>query len=252
MPLGARGGAVGGAIAGAAGSGTGLAGAGARGGARGAARGFKRTKKKQLQMWQEQALLRTRAATHQAAKQSLGRQIKDLKDALASRSATLEELDEAFKREVRSIGIPVNGEPRIDTKTYLPTVGAVSFEALQASGGGASTALNIAYHLALLTYDINNLNVLMPRLLIIDSPRKAIGNSDADRELGRRIYERISTVTKTFGSKIQIILADNDVPEDIITTPQIRLTAQRSTVPGVINAGVGQAVRVEDLVVAER
>jgi hypothetical protein len=88
-------------------------------------------------------------------------------------------------------------------------VGDTAFEDLQASGGGASTALNIAYHLTLLTTALNiayhltllttaldHPDVLLPSLLIIDSPRKAIGTVDRDRELGRRIYTRLATLAE--------------------------------------------------------
>jgi hypothetical protein len=43
-------------------------------------------------------------------------------------------------------------------------------------------------------------------------------------------------------------VADNDIPGDIITShPAIELTSERSVVPGVINTGVGQGQRVEDV-----
>lgn len=121
-------------------------------------------------------------------------------------------------------------------------------EALQASGGGASTALNIAYHLTLLTAALDSPGVLLPNLLIIDSPRKAIGNSQSDRALGRSIHARLVTLAETYKNKIQLIIADNDLPLDIVTpNPVIELTSQRSTVPGVTNTGVGRGKRVEDM-----
>ncbi|GAA3121515.1 hypothetical protein GCM10010466_10540 [Planomonospora alba] len=104
-------------------------------------------------------------------------------------------------------------------------MGDPTFENLRASGGGASTALNIAYHLTLLTTALDHPDVLLPNLLIIDSPRKAIGKD-----------------------RIQLIVSDNDIPAEFVTKRNtIVLTSERSAVPGVTNTGVGEGQRVEDL-----
>ncbi|MEV1173929.1 hypothetical protein [Nonomuraea sp. NPDC049784] len=164
------------------------------------------------------------------------------------RGAQLDDISAAFGDEVNLIGIPTDGTARIDPDTFLPLVGDTAFEDLQASGGGASTALNIAYHLTLLTTALDHPDVLLPSLLIIDSPRKAIGTVDRDRELGRRIYTRLATLAEAYKDRIQLIVADNDIPAELVTTRNtIVLTSERSAVPGVTNTGVGEGQRVEDL-----
>ncbi|MGP3932166.1 hypothetical protein [Nonomuraea sp. KM88] len=91
-------------------------------------------------------------------------------------------------------------------------------------------------------------DVLLPSLLIIDSPRKAIGTVDQDRELGRRIYTRLATLAEAYKDRIQLVVADNDIPAELVTTHNtIVLTSERSAVPGVTNTGVGEGQRVEDL-----
>lgn len=202
-----------------------------------------------MRQWQRLTALSDRALDFKKREKALNLEIKAYRDRLGQDGdARLSELSSEFTAEVLRLGIPVQGEAHIDPNTYLPMVGDSSFETLQASGGGASTALNIAYHLTLLLNAVGDPNVLLPSLLIIDSPRKAIGNSEADRALGRAIYSRIRTITDLLGNKLQIIVADNDPPNDIVSRiPRIELSSDHSVVPGVRNTGVGRGSRVEDL-----
>ncbi|MDG4768031.1 AAA family ATPase [Solwaraspora sp. WMMD406] len=199
-------------------------------------------------MWRRLDQLRAQVALHRKNDRQIAVDITEREKALRRRGAQLEDIDEAFKEEIERIGIPVDGVARIDPTSFLPLVGDTAFEDLQASGGGASTALNVAYHLTLLTTAIDYPGVLLPDLLIIDSPRKAIGNREPDVALGRRLYARLVTLAETYGKKIQIIVADNDIPTGIVSThATIDLTSQHSVVPGVTNTGVGQGQRVEDV-----
>lgn len=199
-------------------------------------------------MWRRLDQLRSQAAGHRKAQRQLQLDITEREKALRARGAQLDDISAAFKDEVERIGVPVDGTPRIDPTSFLPLIGDTEFEALQASGGGASTAINIAYHLTLLTTALDHPDVLLPNLLIIDSPRKAIGTSEADLTLGRSIYARLEALSRAYEDRIQLIVADNDIPTDIVTShTTIALTSQHSVVPGVTNTGVGQGQRVEDL-----
>ncbi|MEV0586746.1 hypothetical protein [Nonomuraea sp. NPDC050310] len=201
-----------------------------------------------IEMWRRLEEVRAQAAAYRKTDRQLKVDITERERALRARGAQLDEISAAFTDEVNLIGIPTDGTARIDPDTFLPLVGDTAFEDLQASGGGASTALNIAYHLTLLITALNDPNVLLPSLLIIDSPRKAIGTVDRDRELGRRIYARLATLVEAYKGRVQLIVADNDVPPELVTTRNtIVLTTEHSAVPGVTNTGVGEGQRVEDL-----
>ena len=200
------------------------------------------------QMWRRLDQVRNEAAAHRKTDRQLKVDITEREKALRARGAQLDDISAAFAEEVNLIGVPADGNAHIDPGTFLPLVGDTAFEDLQASGGGASTALNIAYHLTLLTTALDHPDVLLPSLLIIDSPRKAIAAGDRDRELGRRIYARLVTLAEAYKDRIQLIVADNDIPAELVTTRNtIELTSERSTVPGVTNTGVGEGQRVEDL-----
>lgn len=58
----------------------------------------------------------------------------------------------------------------------------------------------------------------------------------------------MATLAEAYKDRIQRIVADNDIPAELVTTRNtILLTSERSTVPGVANIGVGEGQRVEDL-----
>jgi hypothetical protein len=196
-------------------------------------------------LWRQLDSQRTTLREHKKTDRALHVDIKARTEYLEQRGDVLDDLNELFREQVAELGIPVQGTPSIDRDTFLPMIGNTDFEALQASGGGVSTALNVAYHLTLLAYSANRQNNF-PNLLIIDSPRKAIGNTPADQALSERIYRRLITLSELL--KVQLIVADNDVPLDNIRgAHRIELTADRTAVPGIRNTGVGRGTRVEDL-----
>jgi hypothetical protein len=98
---------------------------------------------------------------------------------------------------------------------YLPYSNGVKFDQIQASGGGILTALHIAYSLSLIDVSLDDANVLLPAFLIIDSPRKAIGQTYDDAALSLRIYKRLISLAGS--GRIQLIVADNDLPQDART-----------------------------------
>lgn len=179
----------------------------------------------------------------------LDREIRQLTGNAADREQRLAEISAVFAEEVRLMGVNVNAEPSISPDKYLPMIGNSDLETLQASGGGSTTAINVAFSLALLTYSISHGDVLLPSLLIIDSPRKGIGRTEqADQVLARRVYERIRNVAQALGGIGQLIIADNDAElGDETDVSLIRLTERDSAVPGVPNTGVGTQRKVEDV-----
>ncbi|QFU86614.1 hypothetical protein [Amycolatopsis sp. YIM 10] len=86
--------------------------------------------------------------------------------------------------------------------------------------------------------------MLLPSLLIIDSPRKGIGRTEtADQKLAEEVYRRLKPwVSPSKGE--QLITADNDAElggeKDVSL---IRLPEKDSAVPGVPNMGVGTRPR---------
>ncbi|MFG2135110.1 hypothetical protein ACGFNV_46325 [Streptomyces sp. NPDC048751] len=83
-------------------------------------------------------------------------------------------------------GCPGPVKPRVFPTAVFQTLAQAArhntpFESLQASGGSLQAGVNIAYHLALLECGLTHPDVLVPSILIIDSPRKALGSNPDDQ-----------------------------------------------------------------------
>jgi DNA repair exonuclease SbcCD ATPase subunit len=166
--------------------------------------------------------------------------------ALAARGQLVDDLSQGFLTLLAELHLPWVRTAVIDPKTYLPVIDGDPFESLQASGGGITTCVSIAYSLALLEFGLTHPDVLVPSLLIIDSPRKALGNNPDDQERGNRIYGRFKALADAYGDRVQLIIADNDtapIPSDTFST--IPLDYNHPMVPGVAHPGPEHAHRAE-------
>jgi hypothetical protein len=131
-------------------------------------------------------------------------------------------LSRIFRGIVQAIQLPnATGRARVDLDTLLPWVDEQSFAQ---RGGGARSAVSIAYSLALLTYTLENDIATLPSLLVIDSPQKNFGANRNDKLLAHRIYERFLDLMQErqawdhagrFARPYQLVIVDNDIHADI-------------------------------------
>lgn len=165
-------------------------------------------------------------------------QLGALRTELAERREGVHELSELFREIVEQAQLPWYESARIDDRSYLPIVNNGTFEAL--SSGGMKTVVNVAYHLALLTHGLVHSELLIPRLLIIDSPAKNLGVSENDRSQADRIYRRIATLADAYSQPFQVIVADNDPPSvPVPIAKRIDLSYSEPLIPGVAHPGPG-------------
>ena len=143
-------------------------------------------------------------------------ELHDLRTDLISPANLLQHLRGVLRNILRRIELPhFTGRIRIDPDSLLPVIDGLDFDQ---RGGGARSAVSIAYSLALLAVTQEDSGSLLPTLLMIDSPRKNFGASDTDRALADRIYSNLLEYVVTWsGSRVgiretsfQIIIADND------------------------------------------
>jgi hypothetical protein len=130
-------------------------------------------------------------------------------------STLVHDLQLILKRIMDKVQLPHwTGRAWINPETFLPVIDGMAF---RQRGGGARSAVSIAYSLSLLTYALENASTTLPALLMIDSPRKNFGASASDQGLSDRLYEQILDYLKSWSgargasrSPFQIIIADND------------------------------------------
>jgi hypothetical protein len=158
---------------------------------------------------------------------------------LEENTTRLADLSQVFNEVLGSLRDPWYREAHIDPKTYLPVVDGEPFDLLSV-GGARKTLVNLAYHLANLSMSLSEREgVLIPTLLIVDSPRKNVGEGALDRTVVEAVYRRLRTLQDASGDRFQIIIADNALPQ---TAPSwirshIQLDYDHPFVPGVVHPG---------------
>jgi hypothetical protein len=165
-----------------------------------------------------------------------------LKLELSENSTRLLELSGLFSEILKGLRDPWFTEAHVDTNTYLPMVDGELFEML-AVGGGRKTIVNLAFHLANLYMSLSEgASMLLPNLLIVDSPRKNVGQDELDQSVVSAIYGRLRTLQAASPDRFQIIFADNDMPSEARSwvAARIALDYERPLVPGVRHGGEGE------------
>lgn len=162
-------------------------------------------------LWAQHQQLAARVSSLTDQRHRLKEEVEAARSRLLERRERVERISELFDLTVQELGLPWYESARIDEQTYLPVVNEQPFVEVSV-GGGTKTIVNVAYHLTLLAYALQNGDTLLPELLILDSPRKNLGSGQEDQQLSARIYRRLQTLIDTYPTRLQILVADNDLP----------------------------------------
>ncbi|WP_330236474.1 AAA family ATPase [Streptomyces sp. NBC_00566] len=163
---------------------------------------------------------------------------QELQEELAANRVRLDELAEVFDATVRSLRLPWYQSADIDRDTYLPVVNNEQFDDLSV-GGARKTIVNLAYHLANLQYALES-DLAYPGLLIVDSPRKNVGQTAEDSAVAEEVYKSFGRLVEEFGEQIQLIVADNSIPEFAAENyPELHFSYDNPVVPGAPHPGEG-------------
>ncbi|RBP99830.1 AAA family ATPase [Bifidobacterium xylocopae] len=131
-------------------------------------------------------------------------------DRLDWKQDVIGEISKEFRKNIHEFGIPDAEQLDINADTYLPTYDKHSFRDM-VHGGGKITSIQMAYWLSILAVATRHWDETpYPLLLIIDTPQLALDSSSA---IGKAIYRKIVSLTDVQPGRIQVVLADNDVPE---------------------------------------
>lgn len=141
-------------------------------------------------------------------------------------------LDEAFRANLERLHVPEIGEvglSYIDRTTYLPVVNGRSFDNL--SSLGLKVLVNIAHTLAHQEVAASDPQGKLPGILLIDGPTSNIGHEGTDRERVDSIYRYLIEVGERLGDRVQLIVADNDVPDFAEPHVRVRFTDTNRLIP---------------------
>ncbi|MCZ4498334.1 MAG: hypothetical protein JWQ74_887 [Marmoricola sp.] len=189
--------------------------------------------------WATHAGLHTEADRLDGRAKEMAKEESDLKLVLSENTTRLTDLSQLFDEILRGLRDPWFNEAHVDTTDYLPIVDGEPFDML-AVGGGRKTIVNLAYHLANLYMSLSERgDMLLPTLLVVDSPRKNVGEGALDKAVVASIYTRLETLQNASRDEFQIIFADNDMPTAATqwVSKHITLDYDNPLVPGVDHRG---------------
>lgn len=160
--------------------------------------------------WATQLGLHREADDLDAVAREMAEEESRIKMQLSEDTTFLADLSALFDGILRELRDPWFTEAHIDPNDYLPIVDNEGFDMLSV-GGARKTLVNLAYHLANLYMSISERSLmLLPTLLIVDSPRKNVGDNALDRTMVESVYARLQTLQAASRDEFQIIFAEND------------------------------------------
>lgn len=102
---------------------------------------------------------------------------------------------------------------KINRTTYLPEVSARGFDEL--SSQGLKTLVNVAHALAHHTVAIDR-GLSLPGLLVLDGVSANSGKEGLDGDRVLDMYRLFADVSETYRDYLQLVIVDNEVPEEIL------------------------------------
>lgn len=116
---------------------------------------------------------------------------------------------------------------RINRTTYLPEVSARTFDEL--SSQGLKTLVNVAHALAHHTVAIDR-RLNMPGLLVLDGVSANSGKEGLDGNRILDMYRLFAEVSEEYRDRLQLIVVDNEMPQEIVLEhgDRIALTLSQS------------------------
>jgi hypothetical protein len=158
------------------------------------------------------------------------------------REHLLNALSEDYEEMVLRLQVPTVTTAYIDHANYLPYANGDRFDKI--STGGITTGLVTAYWVTVLATALRERQTRYPTLVIIDTPRKSIGQKNA--HMADELYRQLDTLAEINGDRMQVIVADNDIPRDISMRWQdIHFSYEHPTVTSVSHPGPADVTPID-------
>lgn len=154
----------------------------------------------------------------------------------------LSDLDSTYRDLMADVGVDWQGEASLlEEHAFVPHVGSLPFHELSHEGG-RNVVANVLFYLALHRVSMSEPAVRLPSLVMLDSPRNALGQADTDLDTSRRMYRHIVSMLDAAPQKApQVVVNDNDLRGLGGTAPEgttyIELSPESRLLDGVRPAG---------------
>ena len=169
---------------------------------------------------------------------SLDSRKKDLEatiDSILSSETGIEDrinfLEEKFREILEEFDAPEfveSGYTGIDRSTYLPLFRGRRFDELQSQGLKVivNVAHILAHQLTAIEYEL-----ALPNILLIDGITANIGHEGLDWERVERIFNFLISTSEKVGDKLQIIVAENSIPESATRYIKVQFSESDKLIP---------------------
>ena len=169
------------------------------------------------------------------------RDLADLLDSASGSATDFEErisyLDEQFRITLERFKPPrfpnaefagIDRKTYIDRNTYRPVVEGRPFDLLQSPGllVLVNVAHALAHQLTAIEYDL-----ALPNILLIDGVSNNLGKEGLDNERLEAVYDYLIEIGDRHRDRLQIIAADNTVPEQAEQYIRVRLSEEEKLIP---------------------
>jgi len=198
-----------------------------------------------LRQWDAVADIRAAADALRTERDNASREIERAREEMKQRRENiLKEISREFDSTVRAIGIPGVVTASVDSEKYLPVLNGNVFSKRNQLAGGTTTATQVAYWCSLLAVAMRHSETIYPAFLLIDSPQLAL---NAEVNLTAAMYRRLTTQVGVLAGRLQIIIADNKLPDDYNRSyVQLDFSYDRPTIPTIDHPGPAQVAVIHD------
>jgi DNA repair exonuclease SbcCD ATPase subunit len=196
-----------------------------------------------LRQWDVVADLQAATDALRTDRDNTGRDLERARQEMQQRRHDiLEEISEEFDSTVRAIGIPGVVTAAVDSEKYLPVLNGKIFSKDNQLAGGTTTATQVAYWCSLLAVAMRHPETPYPAFLLIDSPQLAL---NAEANLTAAMYRRLTTQVGVLPGRLQIIVADNKLPDDYRNSyAEIDFDYAHPTIPTIDHPGPAQVTPI--------
>jgi hypothetical protein len=125
-------------------------------------------------------------------------------------------LENRMLQYLERLNVPTLGDlltVKINRETYLPEVSTRNFDEL--SSQGLKTLVNVTHALAHHTVAIDR-NLFLPGLLVLDGVSANSGKEGLDGDRVLDMYRLFTEVSETYREQLQLVIVDNEVPEEVL------------------------------------
>ncbi|WP_432850816.1 AAA family ATPase [Amycolatopsis sp. CA-161197] len=161
-----------------------------------------------LRLWDRAGDLERNVKSVTDQRDALKARIAEIQKQVKEKFEIVDSMAEDYNDTLQRLGVPSVTAGTIDKKNYLPMADGMRFD--QISTGGIRTALIVAYWVTLISTALREPETGYPGLLILDTPRKSIGHGE---NLAANLYRLLDTLAEVYGDRVQLIIADNDLPD---------------------------------------